>query len=693
MPQPDHDAVLRALHEKVEQLALSSRYKSEFLAILSHELRTPLNSLLILGQVLAENATGNLTPQQVEYAQTICMAGNDLLQLTNDILDLAKVESGTVSVNLAHERLADLRDYVERAFRQIARDKGLEFRISMHAGLPATIRTDLKRLRQILQNLLSNAFKFTQQGSVSVEISLAGSARMRRRTDAKRILKFSVADTGIGIAKDKQQVIFEAFRQADGTTDRRFGGTGLGLAIGADLSRLLGGEISVESSPGKGSTFTLFLPLSQESEEQVAPPPDDRGSLRPGERAVLVIADDAPLGALLVDRVRALGLKALRAANAHTALALANEFMPNAVIVGIRPGAADGWASFVLLRQDPDTRHIPVSVVCIDVQEQIFVGMGMLGCVDGLSRRQVLRECLRRLSLFMGKEMRAVLIADASKAQRNEIVNALRDDGLHVSSAATGRQALKVLGKPGIDCAIIGQSLSGMRPLDLVRQVFQSAGGERMSIVMHWTADPETGADRGEVNERAEMLVLRREKSAAALLEHAARCLNETMAGLPAVRSQPPSGNKKALTRLSNAKVLIVDDEIRDAFALTSALEQHGMRVLSAASGPEGIEMLKKNPDTDIILMDIMMPKQDGYQTIRLIRRLRRFANLPIIGVTAGAMKGDREKCIAAGASDYVTKPVDLEQLLSVMRMWLADQPATAPSGPVQICTSPASMA
>jgi CheY-like chemotaxis protein len=232
-----------------------------------------------------------------------------------------------------------------------------------------------------------------------------------------------------------------------------------------------------------------------------------------------------------------------------------------------------------------------------------------------------------------------------------------------------------------------------MRPLDLVRQVFQSAGGERMSIVMHWTADPETGADRGEVNERAEMLVLRREKSAAALLEHAARCLNETMAGLPAVRSQPPSGNKKALTRLSNAKVLIVDDEIRDAFALTSALEQHGMRVLSAASGPEGIEMLKKNPDTDIILMDIMMPKQDGYQTIRLIRRLRRFANLPIIGVTAGAMKGDREKCIAAGASDYVAKPVDLEQLMSVMRMWLADQPPAAPPGLVQICTSPASMA
>jgi CheY-like chemotaxis protein/nitrogen-specific signal transduction histidine kinase len=693
MTQPDHDAVLRALHEKVEQLALSSRYKSEFLANLSHELRTPLNSLLILGQLLAENATGNLTPQQVEYAQTICMAGDDLLELTNEILDLAKVESGTVSLSLAHGRLADLRDYVERSFRQIARDKGLEFTVSMHEGLPATIRTDLKRLRQILQNLLSNAFKFTPQGSVSFEISLAGRGWTRRRTDADKVLKFSVADTGIGIANDKQQVIFEAFRQADGTTDRRFGGTGLGLAISADLARLLGGEIRVESGPGKGSTFALFLPLNHELEAQTAPPPDDRGSLRPGERVVLVVAEDAALGALLVDRVHALGLKTLSAANAHTVLALANEFMPSAAVVGVTPTAEDGWASFGLLRQDPDTRHIPVGVVCIDEQAQTFVGMGMLGFLGGASRSHVLRECLRRLGLFTGREVRTVLIADAGKAQRQEMVSALAGDGLHASGAATGKQALKVLAKPGIDCTVVGQSLSGMRPLELVRQVIQSAGGERMSIVMQRTVDPETGADRGEVNELAEMLVLRREKSAAAVLEHAARCLNESMAGSPVVRARPPPANRKALARLANTKVLIVDDEIRDVFALTSALEQHGMRVSSAASGPEGIESLKKNPDTAIILMDMMMPGLDGYQTIRHVRRLQRFANLPIIGVTAGAMKGDREKCIAAGASDYVAKPVDLEQLLSVMGMWLAEQPAAGQPGSAQTCTSPASMA
>ena len=686
----DRDEALRALHEKVEQLALSSRYKSEFLAILSHELRTPLNSLLILGKLLADNATGNLTPQQVEYAQTICMAGNDLLKLTNDVLDLAKVESGTVTVNLTNERLADVREYVERAFRQIARDKGLEFRVSMQEGLPATIRTDLKRLRQILQNLLSNAFKFTQKGAVSFEVALADHRSMRRRTDAEHVLKFSVADTGIGIAKDKQQVIFEPFRQADGTTDRRFGGTGLGLAISADLARLLGGEIRVESSPGKGSTFTFLLPLSHVPEAQTALPSDDRGSIRPGDRAVLVVVDDTGLAAARLDQVRALGFKALSAANTHTALALANEYMPNAVIVGIKSQAADGWASFNLLHQDPDTRHIPVSVVCMDEEEQTFVSMGVLGFASGRSRHEALREALRRLRQFTRQEPRTVLVANAGQAERKGIVNALAADGLHVVGAATGKQALKILGKPGIDCAVIGESLAGMRPLDLVRQVFESGGGEQLSIVMLRAADTGPGAEPGEVGEVAEMLLLQRVTSAAAVLEHSALCLNEAMKVAPVTHFWPPPGVRKAVTPLANTKVLIVDDQIRDIFALTSTLEQQGMRVLSASSGIEGIEKLKRNPDVDIVLMDMKMPKQDGYQTIRLIRGLEHFRNLPIIGVTAGAMAGDREKCMAAGATDYVSKPIDIEQLLSVMRMWLADQPPAVQPGSAQICTNPA---
>ena len=684
------DEDLRALQDKVEQLAMSSRYKSQFLAVLSHELRTPLNSLLILGQLLAENATGNLTPQQVEYAQTICMAGDDLLGLTNDILDLAKVESGTVTVHLADERIGELRDYVERAFRQIARDKGLAFTVSMQDGLPATIRTDLKRLRQILQNLLSNAFKFTQKGAVSFMVSLAGRGWTRRRTDAEKVLKISVADTGIGIAKNKQRVIFEAFRQADGTTDRRFGGTGLGLAISADLARLLGGEIRVESSLGRGSTFTLFLPLNREPQGQLAPHPDDRVGIRPGDRTVLVVVDDAQLGATLRDRVHALGFKALSAANAHTALALANEYMPNAAIVGVKPRAADAWASVMLLHQDPDTRHIPVSVVCIDDKERTFVCMGALGSTRAHSRIQAVREALRGLGQFQEGKPRRLLVADASKAQRKEIASALAADHLHVIAAATGKQALKVLGARGFDCTIIGQSLADMGPLDFVRHVVESGSGEQLGIVMHRPADAGAGADQGEPNEFAEMLVLRRAQSAAAVLEHAALCLNEAMKDAPAVRARPLPASRKAARSLANTKVLVVDDESRDLFALTSALEQHGMRVHGASGGFEGIETLKKNPDIDIVLMDMMMPDQDGYQTVRLMRGMELFRDLPIIGVTAGAMKGDREKCIAAGASDYLSKPVDLEQLLSVMRMWLADKPAAAQPGSDQICTTPA---
>lgn len=674
------DELLRAnaeLKEKVEQLALGSRYKSEFLANLSHELRTPLNSLLILGQLLAENATGNLTPKQVEYAQTICVAGNELLALVNDILDMAKVKSGTVTLSLDGVRVAELRDQVERAFRQVARDKGLEFRISMDKGLPATIRTDVKRLRQILQNLLSNAFKFTEQGAVSLEVSMAGSGRTRRRSDAEKIMTFSVADTGIGIAEDKQQVIFEAFRQSDATTARRFGGTGLGLTISADLARLLGGEILVESRLGKGSTFTLLLPLSHESEARIAPEQDDRDSIRPGDHVVLIVADDAKLAARLLGQARTLGFKGLSAANAHTALALANEHMPNAAILGIKPRDAGGWASLNLLKQDPDIRHIPVNVVCIDDQEQCFVCMGALGLVKAASSGQTLRRAVRRLGEFVESRLSTLLVVNAIKAQRKGMVDAVAVDGLHVTGAATGKQALKVLRKAGMDCAIIGQRLADMAWLELVREIFQSGSMEQIPIVIA-------------SKEHAELLVLRRVKSAEAVLEQLALCLHEAMKDMPPGRSRPPEpGSRQAGAPLANRKALIVDDDMRSIFALTSALEREGMQVLNAASGPDGVEMLRKTPGVEIILMDLLMPDQDGYQTIRHVRGLEHFRDIPIIGVSASAMKGDRENCIAAGASDYITKPVDLEQLKSVMRMWLADKPAVTKPGAAQIRTNP----
>jgi signal transduction histidine kinase/CheY-like chemotaxis protein len=676
----DPDELLRTnaeLQQRLEALARESRHKSEFLANLSHELRTPLNSLLILAQLLAENATGNLTAKQVEYAQTICVAGNELLALVNDILDMAKVESGTVTLNLGTVRLDDLCEQVERSFRQIARDKGLAFRVSMGKGLPAAIRTDTKRLRQILHNLLSNAFKFTEHGEVTLKISRAARGRTRRRTDAPEVLTFAVADTGIGIAKDKQNVIFDAFRQSDGTTARRFGGTGLGLTISADLAHLLGGEILVESSPGKGSTFALRLPIRPTAPSRGERTQDDGDSIRPGDHVVLVIAQDRKLAAALLEQVRSRGLKGLSAANAHTALALANERLPNAAVFAVRPRDAGDWASLGWLKQDPDTWHIPISVVCVDPRERIFVCLGALGLVTGPSGGRALREAVRRLGQSLHRRLTPLLVASAGKDARKAVADALAQDGLRVVQAASGRQALKVLKKPGIEGLVIGQTLTDMPPLDLVRRLVQSGRRPRTPIML-------TGR-----NSQAEMLILTRSPSAEAVLEQAGQYLHDAMEDMPAGHSRPRPVCKRTGAPLANAKALIVDDDARSLFALSSILEREGMQVLTASSGMAGLEALRQDPGIDLILMDLLMPHQDGYQTIRQVRDMAAYRDTPIIGVSARAMKGDREKCIAAGASDYIAKPVDLEQLKSLMRMWLADKPVAEGPRSAQRRTTP----
>ncbi len=475
-----------ALEEKAGQLALSSRYKSEFLANMSHELRTPLNSLLILAQLMAENPASNLTPKQIEYAQTIYAAGNDLLALINDVLDLAKVESGTVTLNIASESFPELRDYLDRAFRQVGRDKDVQFRISMERDLPPAILTDAKRLRQILKNLLSNAFKFTARGAVSLDVAMVTSGWTpghRVLDGAGKVVAFSVIDTGIGIAPDKQQIIFEAFQQADGTTSRHFGGTGLGLSISFELSRLLGGEIKVQSSPGKGSTFTLYLPLVQKAQDD------------------------------------------------------------------------NSW--------------------------------------------------------------------------REGMVRAVANNQLQVATVSSGRHERELPDGAGIDGLMIEQGVADRSHDEKVRGLAQPVRSEPT------------------------------------------RFLQNVIRDVPHVRQRPPSGTGKFVPELAGRKVLLVDDDIRNIFALSSVLELQGMTVMNAENGVDGIEMLKNNPQIDIILMDMMMPDLDGYATIRAMRGVERFGNVPIIGVSAKAMKGDREKCIEAGASDYISKPVNVDQLLSLMREWL----------------------
>ncbi len=697
------EAASIALVRKAEQLALNSRYKSEFLANMSHELRTPLNSLLILAQLLAENASGNLSSKQVEFAQTICVSGNDLLALINDVLDLSKVESGTVTLSVTSEGLADLRDYVERTFRQVAHDKGLEFSITLDKDLPATILTDTKRLRQIIQNLLSNAFKFTLQGTVSLAISVAGSGWTRGRSsldDSKQVVAFSVVDTGIGIREDKQKIIFEAFRQADGTTSRMFAGTGLGLSISTELARLLGGEIRVHSSLGNGSTFTLYLPLSyrhdagvesKDLEEhpqaggetaggdlspafravEAADRRDDRDKIRPGDRVVLNVIDDEKFGARLLRQVRELGFRALSAPNVHTALALANEYMPNVVTVYVKDKAKGGWAIFNLLKQDPDTRHIPVNVICIDDHKQTYACLSALGSVSRPSREEAMREALRTFGDVMDHQPTILLVAAESKAEREAMVAAMTSDGLKVTGVGTGKQVLKVLRKASIDCTVIGQSLADMSPTDLVREIAQTESTEQAFIVIRSASGRDDAADHGKSQELADLMWLKQVPSAEAVLEATRLSLQQAMKEMPPGHRRPHSSPRELAPALTGRKVLVVDDDIRNIFALTSALEQEGMLVSNAESSVNGIAMLESNPDFDVILMDMMMPEQDGYQTIRIIRAMQQFRNIPIIGVSAKAMTGDREKCMEAGATDYIAKPVNVEQLLSVMRMWL----------------------
>lgn len=686
------------LKQEAERLALRSQHKSEFLAHMSHEMRAPLNSLLILAQLLAENADNTLTAKQVEYAQTIRISGHDLLVLVNDILDLSKIESGRATLRIARERLADLRDYLEHAFREVALGRGLDFGLTLQRGLPAAIQTDVQRLRQILQNLLSNAFKFTEQGAVSLRVMLAKSGWTQGHSGlggAEQVLAFSVADTGIGIPEDKHQVIFEPFNQAGGLAKRQFEGAGLGLSISAELARLLGGEIRVASSPGKGSTFTLYLPITyrpagdygdtagtpskdrrvvRQAPAEALDAQDDRNHIRPGDRVVLNVAANARQSAALLQLVRALGFKGLNAANAHTALALANEYLPNVVTVGVQGTDVADWAIVKLLKDDPVTRDIPVNVIAIDDRARTYLCMGARGFVRRPSAEEALREAFRRLGRFMEDEPKALLVAAADKAQRNGMADASAVHGRRVYRTASGKHALKVLRRTGMNCTMIGHRLADMAPLDLVRRISLAGHSEHACIVMHALAGADKDARPGGCVGLAEILLLKRLASTEAVLGEIALCLHEAMLDTPSGPHRPQPVARHGAPALTGRKVLIVDDDRRGIFAISRALEAKGMRVLSAHGGVEGVELLRNHLDTDIILMDLKMPGQDGYQTIRVIREMALFADLPIIAVTASAMVGDREKSIEAGASDYVAKPVDMEQLLSVMEMWLADR-------------------
>jgi signal transduction histidine kinase/HAMP domain-containing protein/DNA-binding response OmpR family regulator len=696
----------QALEEKARQLALTSKYKSEFLANMSHELRTPLNSLLILSDQLSKNVDANLTPRQVEFATTIHSSGNDLLALINDILDLSKIESGTVVVDVGELSFKDLSDYVERTFRHVAESKKLSFELGFGPSLPRAVHTDAKRLQQVLKNLLSNAFKFTERGKVALDVAVVTHGWNPDNdvlSRAGRVISLSVRDTGIGIQPDKQQIIFEAFQQADGSTSRKYGGTGLGLAISREIARLLGGELALVSVPGGGSTFTLYLPefyapvrVPRRKEQLPGPDPgpaappdpsypraaleappamaialgDDAANVRSGDRVLLIVENDVGFARFLLDVAREHGWKGLLAHRGAAALALAHEVEASAVTLDINLPDIDGWRVLDRLKHDLGTRHIPVQVITTDEERARALRMGAHDVLQKpVKTREVLDRTFTQLRHFVGRSERRLLLVEPDDGQRRSLAEFLGGEGVEVRALGTGKEALAALAEP-VDVVVVGLDLPDMRGFELLDFVARDEALTDLPILVY-TPAAISASDEANLTHLAQSMVLKHVRSTARLFDEASLFLHRKVARLPDPKRRILEQLHQSAAVLAGKKVLIVDDDIRNIFAMTTILDARDMKTISAETGRSAIEALEETPDVDVVLMDIMMPEMDGYDTIRAIRGKSAFHALPIIAVTAKAMKGDREKCFEAGATDYISKPVDPEQLLAMLRVWL----------------------
>jgi CheY-like chemotaxis protein/signal transduction histidine kinase/HAMP domain-containing protein len=688
----------RALEGKAKELALTSKYKSEFLANMSHELRTPLNSILVLGQQLTDNPDGNLTPRQVEFARTIHGAGTDLLNLISDILDLSKIESGTVSVDAEEVFFASLLDMVARPFRHEAESRRLSFEVHTDPHLTRSLVTDSKRLQQVLKNLLSNAFKFTEHGGVNLSVTVATGGWSDDHPvlgTAGSVVAFEVSDTGIGIPSEKQRIIFEAFQQADAGTSRKYGGTGLGLAISRELASLLGGEIQLRSAPGRGSTFTLFLPqtyvgpsvpavaiaerknaflprqgspvTAEFSIERVA---DDRANLQPGDAVLLIVEDDPHYARVLVDLSHDKGFKVLVATGGAEALSLAREFHPTAVSLDVFLPDMLGWTVLNHLKQDPATRHIPVQMLTLDEDRHHGLTRGAFAFVNKPTTPEGLDSALARIKQYTAPRRKRLLVVEDNPAEQMSIRELLSHDDIDVSIAASGAEALSAVTEQAFDCVVLDLRLPDMTGFDVLERLSDTPALNDLPVVVFTGKDlsPEEDA---RLHTLARSVVVKGVESPERLLDETALFLHRVVADLPPEKQRMLDRLHRSDDALVGKKVLVVDDDVRNIFALSSVLERRGMTVLTAGTGREAIATIESTPEIAIVLMDIMMPEMDGYETMQVIRQNTLFRRLPIIALTAKAMKGDREKCLEAGASEYLAKPVNTEQLLSALRVWL----------------------
>ncbi|HVR96639.1 MAG TPA: response regulator, partial [Thermoanaerobaculia bacterium] len=691
----------RALEEKAAELALTSKYKSEFLANMSHELRTPLNSILILGQELAGNQGGNLTTKQIEFARNIHSAGTDLLTLINDILDLSKIESGTVTVEAEEITFTSLRDSVERTFHHIAESKNIPFYVDLSSTLPRTFTSDPKRLQQILKNLLSNAFKFTTQGHVSMtvrDVTEGWSSDHPVLRSAQNIVAFGVVDTGIGIAPEKQKLIFEAFQQADAGTSRKYGGTGLGLAISRELATLLGGEIRLVSTPGQGSTFTLYLPLNYTgparavtvpamSQEPVGPTPqsalpvlavakteevvaDDRDRVEEGDNVLLIVDDDPHYARILLGLARDRGFKGIVTSRGQMALSLAREFLPTAITLDVFLPDMLGWTVLNNLKLDPATRHIPVQILSVEEERQHGLSHGAFAYLVKPATTGDLEVAFDRIKTYITPHTKRLLIVEDNDIERQGIIALLGHDDIEITAVGTGAEAMEALLDRPFDCCVVDLRLPDMSGFELLEKL-QSEPSLRDVPVVVFTGKELSAAEEVRLRTMAKSVVLKDVQSPERLLDETALFLHRVVAGLPESKRDILARLHSSTDVLGHRKVLVVDDDVRNIFALTTVLENQEMDVLSATNGRQAIDIIKSTPDLSVVLMDIMMPEMDGYETMREIRKDPGLRTLPILALTAKAMKGDREKCLEAGASDYIAKPVNTDQLLSLLRVWL----------------------
>ncbi|HWR17277.1 MAG TPA: HAMP domain-containing protein [Terriglobales bacterium] len=691
----------RALEEKAKELALTSKYKSEFLANMSHELRTPLNSILVLGQQLLDNPDGNLTGKQVEFARTIHGAGTDLLNLISDILDLSKIESGTVSVEAEQVFFASLLDAVSRPFRHEAENRKLTFEVAADPHLARSLVTDSKRLQQVLKNLLSNAFKFTENGGVRLSVSVAQKGWSEGHpvlSTAGNVIAFEVSDTGIGIPYEKQRIIFEAFQQADASTSRKYGGTGLGLAISRELASLLGGEIQLRSAPGKGSTFTLYLPQTYvgpssastpvvdrshhtalspaqltsvaRAEQVVEDIADDRDDLHTGDSILLIVEDDPHYATIVRDLARDKGFKVLIAMRGAEALALAREYQPTAISLDVFLPDMLGWTILNHLKQDSATRHIPVQMLTLDDDWHHGLSRGAFAFVTKPTSPEDLEQALTRIREYASPRRKKLLVVEDNPAEQLSIRELLGYHDIDIEVASSGAEALKAVKAQRFDCLVLDLRLPDMTGFEVLERLRDTPELTDLPVVV-FTGKELSPDEDARLHTLARSVVVKDVESPERLLDETALFLHRVIADLPPEKQKMLDRLHRSDEALVGRKVLVVDDDVRNIFALSSVLERRGMEVLTAGTGREAIATIESTPDLAIVLMDIMMPEMDGYETMQVIRQNPSLRRLPIIALTAKAMKGDREKCLEAGASEYLAKPVNTEQLLSALRMWL----------------------